>query len=59
MKILFLLPLLALCGCVSQIEKPYLKETVTKADGTITVREFSADRSTGISVGDLKQMPKP
>jgi hypothetical protein len=50
MKLLLLLPLL-LCGC-AQIIKPYAKETITMPDGTITVREISADKAIGI-------VPKP
>ena len=49
--LLIMLPLLALCGC-AQIIKPYAKETTTKPDGTITVREISAEKAIGI-------VPKP
>lgn len=36
------------CGCqATRVERPYVKETETKPDGTMTVRESSADWVTG------------
>lgn len=46
-----------MCGCISRIEKPYYKETLLDAIGKpYMIKEFSAERSDGISVGDLKQI---
>lgn len=59
MKILMLaLAIGFLCGCVSQIIKPYVKETTTSKDGTITTRETSADKVTGAALGDLNKLTK-
>lgn len=45
-----------LCGCVaSRIQKPYVKETITHKDGTVIVRETSAD---SIDNGGLDLLPK-
>jgi hypothetical protein len=49
--------LLLLCGC-STIEKPYIKETVNKPDGTWTVREMSADRITGGKASGITVLEK-
>jgi uncharacterized protein YceK len=42
-----------LCGCASQVIKPYSKEVTYNKDGSITVRETSADKATGVSFEGL------
>lgn len=56
----FSVALLLCSGCAaSRIEKPYIKETTTSRDGTITVRETTADSITGGTLDALrKQSPK-
>ena len=57
-KTLLLCLCAALSGCVtSHVEKPYIKETITTKDGTITTRETSADSITGGTLEMLKRKP--
>lgn len=50
--LLLLLPLLAGCAA-SRVERPYTKETITAPDGTVTVRETSADHILGGKLDDI------
>ena len=48
--------LLLLCGCNATIEKPYIKETTTHPDGSVTVREISAERIGGSKPSDINKI---
>ncbi len=51
--LLLFLPLV--CGCAAnRIEKPYIVETTTAPDGTVTRKESSAESITGGTVEQLK-----
>jgi hypothetical protein len=48
---------LSLCsGCVSRIDRPYIKETITSKDGTVRTIETSADKIEGGGVDVLKRI---
>ncbi len=60
MRVLLLLLMPAvLAGCAAnRIEKPYIVETTTAPDGTVTRRETSAESITGGTVDALKTHPQ-